>query len=105
MAIASGAVFANFAALLGLTPLYPDVARDLKLGPDAFSAFFLVQGVINVILQLPVGVLADRIGRRPVLTLGMVFMGLAQLSAWQAHDASLFAASRVFTGLLSLIHI
>ncbi len=99
MAIASAAVFANFAALLGLTPLYPDVARDLKLGPDAFSAFFLVQGVINVILQLPVGVLADRIGRRPVLTLGMVFMGLAQLSAWQAHDASLFAASRVFTGL------
>jgi predicted MFS family arabinose efflux permease len=99
MATAGAAVSANFAALVGLTPLYPEIARDLRLGPDAFGTFFVVQGLINVSLQLPIGVLADRIGRRPVLLLGMIFMFIAQVCVLLADNSLVFALSRVFTGL------
>jgi MFS family permease len=66
-------------ALLGLTPLYPTVAHDLALGPDAFSIYFAIQGGVNLLLQIPVGVIADRVGRRPVMGLGLVFMVAGQL--------------------------
>lgn len=99
LATAAAALFANFLTWLGLTPLYPDVARDLHVGADGLGIYFVVQGAINVGLQLPVGVFADRIGRRPVLTLGLVFMAIGQLARWQASNGLVFGLGQIFIGL------
>lgn len=101
MVTVAAALFANFLALLGLTPLYADVSRDLGLGPDTFGIYFAIQGAINVTLQLPVGVIADRVGRRPVMTLGLVFMAVGQLLRWRAGDPLVFGVGQVFIGLCS----
>jgi hypothetical protein len=57
---ANAAVFVNFLSYLGLTPLYAEVAHDLHVSAAGFGQYFLVQGLINVLLQVHVGVLADR---------------------------------------------
>jgi MFS family permease len=101
MAVALGTVLTNFIGLFGLTPLYPEVARDLHIGPDAFGGYFLIQGAISTLLQLPVGLLSDRIGRRPVITLGLSFMVVGQLLRWQAGDGLVFGIGQLFTGLSS----
>lgn len=101
MVTVAASLFANFLALLGLTPLYADVSRDLGLGPDTFGIYFAIQGAINVILQLPVGVIADRIGRRPVMTLGLVFMAVGQILRWRAGDPFAFGAGQIFIGFCS----
>jgi MFS family permease len=101
MAVALGTVFTSFIGLFGLTPLYPEVAHDLGVGPDAFGAFFLVQGGISFLLQLPAGLLSDRFGRRPLITLGLAFMATGQVLRWQAHNGYIFGAGQLFIGLSS----
>jgi predicted MFS family arabinose efflux permease len=96
---ANAAVFVNFIAYLGLTPLYAEVASDLNVGAAGFGQYFLIQGLINVILQVPVGVLADRYGRRPILLMGLIFMASGQLLRWQSFNGSMFLAGQIFIGL------
>jgi predicted MFS family arabinose efflux permease len=96
---ANAAVFVNFLSYLGLTPLYAEVAHDLHVSAAGFGQYFLVQGLINVLLQVPVGVLADRYGRRPIMLIGLVFMLTGQLLRWQSFNGSMFLASQVFIGL------
>ena len=63
-----------------LVPMLPVYIRDLG-GSDALAgvvmAAFFAAGVLS---QYPVGRLADRIGRRPVLIAGLVTYGVASLS-------------------------
>ncbi len=96
---ANTAVFVNFLSYLGLTPLYAEVAHDLHVGAAGFGEYFLVQGLINVVLQVPVGVLADRYGRRPIMLIGLVFMATGQLLRWQSFNGSVFLAGQIFIGL------
>lgn len=92
-------LFANFIALLGLTPLYPTVAKDLGLGPDGFGLYLAIQGAVNVVLQVPVGVLADKVGRKPVMAVGLLFLFLGQVFRWRATDAYTFGVGQAFVGL------
>jgi len=96
---ANAAVFVNFLSYLGLTPLYPQVAHDLHVGAAGFGQYFLVQGLVSVTLQLPVGVLADRYGRRPIMLIGLLFMLAGQLLRWQAYQGWIFLASQIAIGL------
>jgi predicted MFS family arabinose efflux permease len=96
---ANAAVFVNFLSYLGLTPLYPQVAHDLNVGAAGFGSYFLVQGLVSVALQLPVGVLADRYGRRPIMLIGLLFMLAGQLLRWQAYQGWIFLVSQIAIGL------
>jgi MFS family permease len=102
MAVSLGAVFTSFIGLFGPTPLYPEVAHDLGVGPDQFGAFFLIQGGISFLLQLPAGMLSDRIGRRPLITIGILCMAVGQaLRWWPGQGALTFGAGQLFIGLSS----
>jgi len=96
---ANAAVFVNFLAYLGLTPIYAQVAHDLGVGAAGFGQFFLIQGLISVVLQVPVGVLADRYGRRPIMLIGLAFMLAGQLLRWQAYSGWIFLAAQIAIGL------
>lgn len=96
---ANAAVFVNFLSYLGLTPLYAQVAHDLGVGAAGFGEFFIVQGLVSVALQVPVGVLADRYGRRPIMLIGLLFMLAGQLLRWQACQGWTFLAGQVAIGL------
>ena len=98
---ASAATFANFLAFLGLSPLYPNVAHDLGLRVDSLGVYFAVSSGVGAILQIPAGVLADRVGRRPILVTGLFFMALAQVLRWQASTPLLFGLSQLCIGLCS----
>jgi len=99
MLTAAATLFANFVALLGLTPLYPVVARDLGLGPDGFGLYLAIPGALNVGLQIPIGVVADRVGRRPVMMIGLAFMLGGQVLRSQATNGVIFGLGQVLTGL------
>src|SRR4029078_10509336 len=75
------------------------VAHDLGVGAAGFGQFFLIQGLISVVLQVPVGVLADRFGRRPIMPIGLGFMLAGQLLRWQAYSGWIFLAAQIAIGL------
>ncbi|MEP7105172.1 MAG: MFS transporter, partial [Chloroflexota bacterium] len=98
---ASACVFLNFLAFAGLTPLFPEVAHDLGLGVDSLGLYFGVSAGVAALLQIPVGVVADRFGRKPVLAVGLLFMTAGQLLRWQATTPLIFGAGQLAIGACS----
>jgi MFS family permease len=45
--------------------------------------------------------LSDRVGRRPLITLGLAFLAIGQVLRWQAHNGYVFGAGQLFIGLSS----
>lgn len=82
-----------------LSPLLSVLEAEWGLSQAALglvnSAFFLIYSV----LQVPGGVLGDRIGRRRVLVVGSLFHGLGGLASGSAWAYLPFLAARALTGV------
>jgi predicted MFS family arabinose efflux permease len=90
--------FAAYLCLLFLNPIYPEVARDLGLRADTLSLLLAIAPGVSVVLNLPIGIVADRLGRRPLLLAGGVLLIVSQVLVWAAFNPVLFAMSRVTLG-------
>jgi len=81
-AVASGLVNS---AYFGLAPVY---LNSLGFGPSSVAAFISAVTVAGLLVQVPVGVLSDRLGRRPVtlatLTVGFVLAIVFLLAGHQS---------------------
>jgi predicted MFS family arabinose efflux permease len=91
--------FTAYLCLLFLNPIYPDVARDLHLRADTLSLLLAIAPGLAVAMNLPVGIMADRLGRRPLLVGGGILLIVSQLLLWAAFNPFPFAVSRIALGL------
>ena len=67
-------------ALLGMVaPLLPEIERRTGAGDEALGLALAAYALPILIISLPVGRLADRIGRRPLLLGGLVLTGLGSI--------------------------
>lgn len=101
------ASYARFAVLLPLLlaaqpvatdsylPALPAIARDLGSATTSLTAFVLAFGAA----QLGFGPLADRVGRRPVLLIGLVVYVLAAFACALAPDTFWLTTARAAQGL------
>jgi predicted MFS family arabinose efflux permease len=85
--------------LVALTPLYPDVARDLGLSAEAFGILVGASTFVSAILQLPTGAAVDQVGSRLFMAVGLLLVSLSQVLRWMATDPMIFAASQVALGM------
>lgn len=72
------AALVYFLALLHRTSLGVaalDLAHRFHVGPGALSSFAVLQLLVYLSMQVPAGVLADRVGPRRMLTFGLLAMG------------------------------
>jgi MFS transporter, DHA1 family, multidrug resistance protein len=76
-------------------PALPEIAASLGSASSSLTVFALAFGVG----QLPMGSLADRYGRRPVLLAGLAAYTIAALAGALAVDASMLTTARAFQGL------
>ncbi len=94
-AVASGLVNSSFYAL---APVY---VRNLGFGPRTVATFISTAAVAGLLVQVPVGVLSDRLGRRPMtlvtLAVGVVMAG-AILATGRQPFVWLAAMGFVFAG-------
>jgi MFS family permease len=71
-----------------ILPVFALYARDLAGGTNSYwiGLAIGIYGLAQAVLQIPLGGLSDRIGRKPVIVGGMVLFIIGSLIAGTAHD-------------------
>ena len=95
----AAAVATCFVCYFGLLPVYPSIARDLRVQADSLGAILAAGQVLAAALQVPVGLLADRFGRRPFMVLGLGLLVAAQVLRWQSYNLPVFTVAQCGIGL------
>lgn len=82
-----------------ITPVAPAIAHDLGLGVDTLGLVLGINSVVAAVLMIPVGVLADRYGRRPFLVAGLLVVVFIIVSRAAATNVFWLAAGMVGVGV------
>ncbi len=82
---------------LGVAAL--EAQQRFHVGPGALATFSVLQLVIYLAMQVPAGVLADRLGPRRMLAFGVTGMAVGELLFAAAHSLPLGLAARALVGL------
>lgn len=86
LAVLSGAVLVQWAAMMSVFPALPSISGSLGVGPDALGLVLMVSSLLMTVLNVPAGVAADRYGRKPVIVGGLAVSALGVLvsALWAA---------------------
>jgi DHA1 family bicyclomycin/chloramphenicol resistance-like MFS transporter len=80
-------------------PAMPDIARDLGASVGQVQLTLSLYTIAFAVMQLLVGPLGDRYGRRPVLMASMALYALASLYCALAPSIGHLTAARILQGL------
>ncbi|MCC5810481.1 MAG: MFS transporter [Ectothiorhodospiraceae bacterium] len=76
--VSTAHAFSHFYMLL-LPPIFPLLHADLGLSYAALGLLLSVYAVVTGVMQVPMGMLVDRVGGRTILTVGLALNALALL--------------------------
>lgn len=84
-----------------LTPVFAVVANTIPGGNDAAKVGLALgaYGLTQAVMQIPLGMASDRIGRRPVILFGVVLFILGGVICAMASDINWIIVGRVIQGL------
>ncbi|MBP1473731.1 MFS transporter [Frateuria sp. MAH-13] len=89
--------------LFGLFLIMPVFSLYAKQMPDASGLLIGlalgVYGLGQVLLQIPLGLLSDRIGRKPAITIGLLIFAVGGLVAAMSHTLMGIVAGRALQGM------
>lgn len=75
-----------------------DAAVRFEADASTLSMFAVIQLAVYGLMQIPVGLLLDRYGARPIITIGMVLMAVGQLIMAFAPNVGIVIVARVLLG-------
>lgn len=80
------------------SPFYPQLAEQLRLLPVATTGIFAVYAFTMLAALLVAGSLSDRVGRRPVVTVGSLLLAGSLLLFWQSGSLGMLLTARAVQG-------
>jgi DHA1 family multidrug resistance protein-like MFS transporter len=102
LSLVSGFVILGFSII---SPVLPQYALSFSISVGligwAVSSFALARMVVDI----PAGLLADRIGRKQVMVIGLVFIGLSSILSGMAGNYPVFIIGRIIQGIGSALYI
>lgn len=93
------ALMAVIASVTGLNVAQPELAVEFDASQSTVLWFINLYTISLAALLLPLGALGDRIGRKPVLLVGLVLFGGANVAAGLATTSEMILASRFTAGV------
>jgi DHA1 family multidrug resistance protein-like MFS transporter len=96
--------FTMIVVMLGfgmVIPIMPFYIRSFGASGSALGALMAIYGLLQFIFAPLWGSLSDRIGRKPVLMIGVIGNGLAQLLFGLSTELWMLFAARALSGILS----
>lgn len=101
MAVLFGSLFCVMLGFGIIIPILPFYVKQFGGSPSTYGWLLATYSVLQLLLAPSWGRLSDRIGRRPVLLLGLSGYGLTHLLNAGATDLWMLFAARILAGLLS----
>lgn len=92
------ALMAVIASVTGLNVAQPELAVEFSASQSTVLWFINLYTLSLAALLLPLGALGDRIGRKPVLLVGLAVFGVANVAAGLATSSEMMLASRFASG-------
>ncbi|GAB2811656.1 MFS transporter [Lentzea nigeriaca] len=71
LAVLTGCVVLVWAVMMSVFPVLPHIAAELRLDSANLGVLLAVSSLVMTVLNVPAGVLADRYGRKPPITIGL----------------------------------
>jgi MFS family permease len=96
-----GAIYAlRMLGVFMILPVFELYAHDLAghPSPQAIAFALTASGLTQALFQIPLGRLSDRIGRRPVIALGMAIFAVGSLVAGLSERIEIIALGRLLQG-------
>ncbi|MEV5893520.1 MFS transporter [Nonomuraea fuscirosea] len=92
------ALMAVIASVTGLNVAQPDMAVEFGASQTTILWIINVYTLTLAALLLPLGAIGDRLGRKPMLIIGLIVFGVAGVLAGLAPSAGVMIAARVLSG-------
>ncbi|SKB10310.1 MFS transporter [Aeromicrobium choanae] len=80
------------------SPFYPVLQERIGFSSVTMTLIFAVYAVSMLVTLLLTGSLSDHLGRRPVITAGLLVLAVSMTAFWQAETVGLLIAARVVQG-------
>src|SRR5262249_26427570 len=87
------------AAVAGLNVALPSIARETGASQTQLQWIVDAYAIVFAALLLPAGMIGDRFGRKPLLSVGLALFGGVSLAALVAHSPSTLIALRAVMGV------
>src|SRR5918994_5367663 len=98
LALCGGALLASVTGI-GISPFLLDIARDLSVDLTAAGNLVALQSVTWGVASLFAGVASDRLGRRPILTFGLLVIAISGIGVVLSADYGPVAMWRALSGV------
>ncbi len=98
-AVAIGAITLEAALVELIAPLLPQIEQRTGAGPGALGSALAAYALPVVILSIPLGAAANRIGRRHFLVGGLALTAVGSLLIGASHSIALLLGGRTLQGL------
>lgn len=92
-------MFTSGADMLVMTPILPQVAKDLGVEVELGGLWVTAYAVATGVFALIFGPISDRHGRKPILVGGMVVLAAGTLACGFAYSYATMIAARAFAGM------
>jgi MFS family permease len=94
-----GATLVSVLGVSGVAPAFPKIVRALGISPQDVGWLITAYTVPGIVLTPALGALADRVGRKRILTIALVVFALAGASCALARDFETLIMLRVVQGV------
>lgn len=99
VALLCSVIFCSGTDLLIMTPILPQLVRDLGVDVSRGSWWVTVYAIATAACALIFGPISDRVGRRPIMVAGIAVLGLGTLTCSQANSFGGMLLARSVTGM------
>ena len=81
------------------SPFYPVLQERIGFSAGTLTIIFAVYAVALLLTLLVTGSLSDHIGRRPVISAGLIILAASMIIFWQAASVAVLIGARVVQGI------
>ena len=81
-----------------ISPFYSVLAESIGFDAFTLTAIYAIYAAMLLVTLLTLGSISDRVGRRPVIIIGFIALGISMVLIWSASSVGMLLLARALQG-------